>query len=485
MKKLLLSVSLISTLIAQPELLWEHVYTLPGAAINSFGSSIIETSDSGYFIAGSFPPLDSSHVFFLKVDENGDSSWTKHYDYRDSEMAWGFNFGGASEFADNGYLYTQHIYSPRGMWGWDFNGTAIFRTDLMGDTVLTMTLPPGQYPGVIGSLGQYSPAVPTDDHGFILGGNYLDEDEWNHPALYKYDSTGNQEWIKTYYANNSIQAWDHRLWMATKTGEDEILLVGEQNSELFALKTSFDGDSLWATTFEHRFGVVASTSEGGYIGIVGEFGGGKSEATRDVIRMDETLSPIWIKTLNGRLRSVSEAPDGGFIFTGWPGILKTDASGDSLWYFNSPEDEESELRVYAATITSDNEIVATGSYEVSPDNWQPWIGKLADDSTVITSVRNDGHGPMTISLLQNYPNPFNPSTTISYDLPEQSTVTLTVFDIAGREVATLEQSDKSPGKYEVQWNGLDQSGNSVSTGVYFARLQAGDYSKTIKMVSLR
>jgi hypothetical protein len=322
-----------------------------------------------------------------------------------------------------------------------------------------------------------------------LGGNYLDEDGWDHPALHKYDSTGNPVWVKTYFSNDSIGVLNHPLRMATKTGEDEILLFGTQNSaqlhENFAIKTNLNGDSLWSTTFEHWFGVVASTSDGGYIGIVGGgVGGGKTERTRDVIRMDETLSPIWIKTLNGRFNSVSEAPDGGLVYGG-QGILKTDGSGDSLWHFNGPGDDASELFISAATITSDNEIVATGSYEVSPDNWQPWIGKLADDSTMITSVRNDSHGPMTISLLQNHPNPFNPSTTISYDLPELSTVSLIVYDIQGREVMTLQDADKPPGNYEVKWNGIDQSGNPVSTGVYFARLQAGVISKTIKMVYLR
>jgi hypothetical protein len=93
--------------------------------------------------------------------------------------------------------------------------------------------------------------------------------------------------------------------------------------------------------------------------------------------------------------------------------------------------------------------------------------------------------PDEFFLLSASPNPFNPTTTISYDLPEQSIVTLTVFDIAGREVMTLEQSDKPPGNYQIQWNGLDQSGNLVSTGVYFCRLEAGAFSQTIKMVYLR
>jgi len=93
--------------------------------------------------------------------------------------------------------------------------------------------------------------------------------------------------------------------------------------------------------------------------------------------------------------------------------------------------------------------------------------------------------PEEIILHQCFPNPFNPITTISYNLPEQSHVKLTVLDVIGREVTTLQDVTKPSGTYEVQWNGLDQSGCPLSTGVYFARLQAGEYTKTIKMVFLR
>ena len=93
--------------------------------------------------------------------------------------------------------------------------------------------------------------------------------------------------------------------------------------------------------------------------------------------------------------------------------------------------------------------------------------------------------PVSYVLNQNYPNPFNPTTTISYSLPEQSDVNLTIFDIRGQEVIRLQDVEKQPGNYEVQWNGLDQSGNQVSTGVYFCQLQVDDFSQTIKMVYLR
>jgi len=98
--------------------------------------------------------------------------------------------------------------------------------------------------------------------------------------------------------------------------------------------------------------------------------------------------------------------------------------------------------------------------------------------------RHSSH-PIDFILNQNYPNPFNPSTTIQYSLPEAGSIKLTIFDILGQEVTTLRDGSQSRGNCKVQWNGMDQSGNPVSTGVYFARLEAGEYSHTIKMLYLK
>lgn len=103
----------------------------------------------------------------------------------------------------------------------------------------------------------------------------------------------------------------------------------------------------------------------------------------------------------------------------------------------------------------------------------------------LPAVSIDEFLPFLFSLQQNSPNPFNPTTTISFDLPQQTTLSLEVLDVQGRAVATLLNTDKHPGSYSVQWNGLDQRGIQVSTGVYFCRLSAGNYHETIKMVYLR
>jgi hypothetical protein len=95
--------------------------------------------------------------------------------------------------------------------------------------------------------------------------------------------------------------------------------------------------------------------------------------------------------------------------------------------------------------------------------------------------------PKSFGMKQNYPNPFNPSTTIAYDIPEgkEVFVRLNVYNIRGQLVRTLVNETMSEGSYKIQWDGKDNNGRYTSSGVYFYRIQAGDYSKTRKMVILK
>jgi hypothetical protein len=83
-------------------------------------------------------------------------------------------------------------------------------------------------------------------------------------------------------------------------------------------------------------------------------------------------------------------------------------------------------------------------------------------------------------LAQNYPNPFNPSTTISFTIPLRSRVTLKIFDVIGREVATLVSDELTAGNYQRQWNA-----SGFPSGVYFYRLQAGTYTDTKRLILLK
>ncbi len=93
--------------------------------------------------------------------------------------------------------------------------------------------------------------------------------------------------------------------------------------------------------------------------------------------------------------------------------------------------------------------------------------------------------PTEYALHQNYPNPFNPTTTIVYDVPEDSYVTLTIYDLMGRRVYELVSGRVSPGTYSIIWNGTDANNNSVASGMYLYQLKSGDFVETKKLVLLK
>ncbi|UCG60984.1 MAG: T9SS type A sorting domain-containing protein [Candidatus Zixiibacteriota bacterium] len=96
-----------------------------------------------------------------------------------------------------------------------------------------------------------------------------------------------------------------------------------------------------------------------------------------------------------------------------------------------------------------------------------------------------GSLPDDISLSQNYPNPFNPGTSITFDLPRRSRVTLTVFNLLGQLVNTLVCDELPAGSHSIAWDGIDQQGKKLPTGVYFYRLETGNTVQSKKMLLLK
>jgi hypothetical protein len=93
--------------------------------------------------------------------------------------------------------------------------------------------------------------------------------------------------------------------------------------------------------------------------------------------------------------------------------------------------------------------------------------------------------PCDYSLSQNYPNPFNPSTTIEYALPNSENVKIEIYDLLGRLVKTLVNETKLSGKYSVIWNGEDDRGKAVSSGIYLYRLHSGSQVITKKLNTIK
>ncbi len=171
-------------------------------------------------------------------------------------------------------------------------------------------------------------------------------------------------------------------------------------------------------------------------------------------------------------------------FASWrKGLLKLNYSQGESWEHISPPDYP--------------ELSAKGCWAVTRDkNGNFWIGYnngyLAvynpDGINGLTDINfSKDNLPKDFYLSQNYPNPFNPTTTIQYSLPNVGqlaklsyTVTLKVYEVLGRKVATLANKKQSPGNYEVTFNA-----SSLPSGIYFYKLTAGNFTNVKKMILMK
>ena len=124
-----------------------------------------------------------------------------------------------------------------------------------------------------------------------------------------------------------------------------------------------------------------------------------------------------------------------------------------------------------------------GGFQTSDDPYSG-INRISNIPVSVDDLDN-GNIPEKYTLSQNYPNPFNPETTIKYELPFTSDVKLLIYNLLGQEVFRLEQFAQQAGEHLVRWNGRNMQGSELSSGIYFYRLQAGDFIQTKKMVLLK
>ena len=103
----------------------------------------------------------------------------------------------------------------------------------------------------------------------------------------------------------------------------------------------------------------------------------------------------------------------------------------------------------------------------------------------ITKIAFNDLSPQKFRLQQNYPNPFNPVTTIQYELPKATQVTLEIYNMLGQRVRTLIQAKQAQGIHRVKWDGTNDSGQAMPSGVYIYRLKSKDFTTSRRMLLVR
>ncbi len=154
---------------------------------------------------------------------------------------------------------------------------------------------------------------------------------------------------------------------------------------------------------------------------------------------------------------------------GWNGTILNTTDGGTNWIPQSSGTEF--LDLHGVSFTDANNGSAVGE--------EGTILRTTNGGVTFVEEQID-EIPTNYNLRQNYPNPFNPTTTITYQIPELSFVTLKVYDVLGSEVATLVNKEKQVGSYDVEFNG-----SGLPSGIYFYRLQAIEFTQVKKMILLK
>ncbi|MCF7805328.1 MAG: FG-GAP-like repeat-containing protein [Candidatus Marinimicrobia bacterium] len=236
----------------------------------------------------------------------------------------------------------------------------------------------------------------------------------------------------------------------------------DSNAELFSLKPSADW---WG---QQEINLTVEDSEG--------------LSTTD----STVITVIPVNDLPQANAGISnEGPvDGGYEITfADSSVDPSDPEGgiaERQWSFGDGTNNSSEVNpthTYTTSGTYGVQLVVTDNADATDTT------TLTVDIT--TTDIQDSDLPDTFTLKGNYPNPFNPATTIKYGLPKAAKVEIVIYDLIGRKITTLITSYQNAGWHTVQWNGTNDLGELISTGVYFYRLVAGDFVDVKKMVYMK
>jgi len=238
-------------------------------------------------------------------------------------------------------------------------------------------------------------------------------------------------------------------------------------------------------------GIYRSTNNGSSWSIATQLPEGACalSSSGDIVFATLGLTGVVVSTNNGLLwtwQNLNGLPQtfvtsifiyGNYVFAGLQGggVYKTANLGQQ-WI---PVNEGIENKYVSAEYVWRNYIYAglRKFYVRDSSNNAVWCRPLSEITNIKTEKKEV---PEDFVLEQNYPNPFNPSTNITYSLPLREFVTLKVFDILGKEITTLVNEEKPAGEYKVQFNATN-----LPTGVYFYRINSGNYTETKKLIVLK
>ncbi len=359
--------------------------------------------------------------------------------------------------------------------------------------------------------------VETPDHGFIVA---------THRSLFKYDEFGNRCWSHNEDSETGFDMTD-----ITMTNDGNILLSGRINYVASCRKITQDNEIIWEKTYpvpDNQYSIVRTsfyTESNNLIQVVAAqpdfFEDGfiliyKCDSLGDTLLVNRDIPDEYFRCFGNIYEDIDTS---NLYFTNGNATLIANSDCEIISY-NFPTIDATKLEYHSPStlitrgiyyhVLDKNSLVEIYSSEETGtelghiDGYETFI--ILDDGFMVTAgdftysdgiriIKTNSLGAVpscdyTIPepnqmILSNYPNPFNPETTLSFELKADSDATLEVFNIKGQKVNTLVERRLSKGSHTVVWSGEDKKGNTVTSGIYFYKLTAGNESVTKKAVLMK
>jgi len=457
--------------------------TVGGAGFD-IALSIIQTTDGGYAVAGrtwSFG-AGNSDFYIVKLDGIGTLQWTKTVGGTGDDEAHSI-----IQTTDGGYAIAGRTNSY-GAGGADF-----YIVKLNSSGTLQWTRAVG---GTDGDIA-YS-IIQTTDGGFAAAGVTQSFGAWGWDCyIVKLDGSGTHQWSRIV---GETDGDDARSIIQTSDGGFAVAgyatSIGAGSRDFYILKLDGSGTPQWGRTvggtdYDEALSII-QTTDGGFAaaGSTNSFGAGGTNFY--IVKFDNNGTLQWTRTVGGsgsdNARSIIQTTDGGFAAAGVTEsfgsggediyIVKFEGSGNICGNSTSPSSPSGS----GGTTTSATPTVTSPASSVFSQSSLTGTGGILTTICVIGIQPISNEIPASYELYQNYPNPFNPVTKIKFNISlnvkhQTLNVKLVIYDILGHEVAMLVNEQLRPGTYEV-----DFDGSGFSSGVYYYRLEAGDFAGTKKMV---
>ena len=421
----------------------------------------------------------------IKYDSDGNELWVQRYnagnfDDEASSIAIDplgnvYITGWTKSSFSSTFIYTTIKYNSGGdqLWVADYNGP--------------------------GNGNDFARSIAVDNMGNVyVTGESMGLNNKNEYATIKYDTNGNEIWVKRYSGPESENSMAYCMALDDAAN---VYVTGSSYIYYATIKYNSDGNELWA----QRYGAEISydkanaiaVDEIGNVYVTGQSFGVDSEFDYATIKYNSDGTEQWASIYNGPGQGMDQASsicvdeERNVYVTGWSdavvgvegnldfATIKYNPDGQEVWVmrYNGTGDGP-DYQTAGIVLDGGNNVFVTGSSMGDFLNQNFATIKYSQSPSHIKEINSEV--PNAYSLFQNYPNPLNPSTKIEYSIPEHSLVQLSVYDVLGNEVFEIINEEQVAGTYRVDLNGAE-----LPSGVYFYKLQAGSFVETKKMILLK